>query len=158
VTTSSELERTVACGGFAAEVYLLKNGYAEKGPDDERDINRIVFHNATNDREDFWQRERGSEFTDAEDREFMNNAVGVRWRRRRCPNLQPLPFGNAGTRARALRREEGRRQASEGTTADRDIPLRLWLCKCLLLACRWPSLSVERELSTRSGPSQAAAS
>jgi len=71
-----EIERIVACGGFAAEVYLLKNGYAEKDPEDGRDINRIVFHNATNDREDFWERERGSEFTEAEDREFMRYAVG----------------------------------------------------------------------------------
>ena len=43
---TSEIERTVACGGFAAEVYLLGNGYAERGRDDESDISRIVFHNA----------------------------------------------------------------------------------------------------------------
>ena len=30
-----EIERSVACGGFAAEFYLLKNRYAEKGADDE---------------------------------------------------------------------------------------------------------------------------
>jgi hypothetical protein len=73
-----EIERTVACGGFAAEFYLLKNGYAEKGSDDERDINQIVFYNATNDREDFWGRKLGRDeaFTEAEDREFMNHAIG----------------------------------------------------------------------------------
>jgi hypothetical protein len=68
----------VACGGFAAEFYLLKNGYAERGQDDERDINGIVFHNATNDREDFWGRKLDTDdaFTEAEDREFMNHAIG----------------------------------------------------------------------------------
>ena len=29
-----DMERSVACGGFAAEFYLLKKGYAEKGQDD----------------------------------------------------------------------------------------------------------------------------
>jgi hypothetical protein len=73
-----EIERSVACGGFAAEFYLLKNGYAERGHDDERDINKIVFHNATNDREDFWGRklDRDEAFTEVEDREFMNHAIG----------------------------------------------------------------------------------
>jgi len=72
------VERSVACGGFAAEFYLLNNGYAKRGLDDERDISRIVFHNATSDREDFWGRRLGRDeaFTEAEDREFMNHAVG----------------------------------------------------------------------------------
>src|SRR5580692_9679773 len=72
------IERTVACGGFAAEFYLLNNRYAEKGPDDERAINRVLFHNATHDREDFWGRRLGrdEEFTEAEDQEFMNHAIG----------------------------------------------------------------------------------
>lgn len=78
VVTSSEIERTVACGGFAAEFYLLRNGYAERGDDDDRDINRIVFHNATNDREDFWGRKLGrdEEFTKEEDETFMHHAIG----------------------------------------------------------------------------------
>jgi hypothetical protein len=73
-----EIERSVACGGFAAEFYLLNNSRAEQDSDDERDINRILFHNATHDREDFWGRKLGAEeaFTDTEDREFMNHAVG----------------------------------------------------------------------------------
>jgi len=56
----------------------LNNGYAERGRDDERDISRIVFHNATSDREDFWGRKLGSDevFAEAEDREFMNHAIG----------------------------------------------------------------------------------
>lgn len=78
IFTSPEIERNVACGGFAAEFYLLKNAYAEKGSDDERDINQIVFHNATHDREDFWGRKLGRDevFSEAEDRAFMNHAIG----------------------------------------------------------------------------------
>ncbi len=36
-----DIERSVACAGLAAEVYLLKNGYAEQAPDDKRDINTV---------------------------------------------------------------------------------------------------------------------
>ena len=78
IVTSDAMERIVACGGFAAEVYLLKNGYAEQGPDDKRNINHVVFHNASGDREDFWGRKLGTDevFTEAEDREFMHHAIG----------------------------------------------------------------------------------
>ena len=71
-------EGNVACGGFAAEFYLLKNGHADKGSDDKRDIHRILFHNATHDIEDFWGRKLGKdeEFTEAEARGFMNYAIG----------------------------------------------------------------------------------
>lgn len=74
---TSEIERSVACGGFAAEFYLLREGYAEKGHDDERDISQIVFHNATSDREDFWGRKLGKDeaFTKAEDEKFMHHAI-----------------------------------------------------------------------------------
>ena len=70
--------RSVACGGFAAEFYILDKGYAEQDSDDERNISQVVFHNATDDREDFWQRKLGRDeaFTEAEDREFMNHAIG----------------------------------------------------------------------------------
>jgi hypothetical protein len=73
-----EIEKSVACGGFAAEVYLLKFGYAEKSADDDRDINRVPFHNATHDREEYWGRKLGSDeaFTEAEDKEFMQHAIG----------------------------------------------------------------------------------
>jgi hypothetical protein len=72
-----EIERSVACGGFAAEVYLLKNGYAEQSPDDKRDINRIVFDNASGDGHAFFGREPEAEaFTEAETMEFMNHAIG----------------------------------------------------------------------------------
>jgi hypothetical protein len=75
---ASQIEQSVACGGFAAEVYLLRNGYAERAHDDERDIDRIVFDNATIDCLDFFGRELGSYdgFTEAEAREFMNHAIG----------------------------------------------------------------------------------
>ena len=72
-----EIERSVACGGFAAEFYLLKNRYAEQGHDDKRDINQVVFHNAIIDRADFWERELGGDepFTKEEDEKFMNHAI-----------------------------------------------------------------------------------
>jgi hypothetical protein len=74
-----EIEKSVACGGFAAEFYLLNNGYAEQSRDDKRDISQIVFHNATHDREDFWGRKLGSdeEFTKEEDETFMHHAIGA---------------------------------------------------------------------------------
>ena len=73
-----EIDKSVACGGFAAEFYLLKNGYAELGHDDKRDINWIPFHNATNDREDFWGRTLGAgeEFSTSENTKFMHHAIG----------------------------------------------------------------------------------
>lgn len=75
----SEIQKCVACGGFAAEFYLLKNGLAKLGPDDKRDINKVVFGNATSDCEAFLGRELGSdgEFTEEEAREFMNHAIGA---------------------------------------------------------------------------------
>lgn len=75
---TSGIERSVACGGFAAEFYLLNYGYAEGDRDDERDISQIVFHNATGDREEFWARKLGRDeaFTKAEDEAFMHHAIG----------------------------------------------------------------------------------
>ena len=78
VVTSSEMDRTVACGGFAAEFYLLNNAHAVQSPDDKRNISQVVFHNAISDREDFWGRKLGGDeaFTEAEDKEFMRHAIG----------------------------------------------------------------------------------
>jgi hypothetical protein len=72
-----EIERSVACGGFAAEFCLLNSGYAELAPGDERDISQVVFHNATGDREAFWGRklDRDEAFTKAEDEAFMHHAI-----------------------------------------------------------------------------------
>lgn len=77
-----EIEKSVACGGFAAEVYLLNNGYAVRGQDDARNISQIVFHNATHDREAFWERKlrRDEVFTEPEDRQFMHHAIGAEGR------------------------------------------------------------------------------
>lgn len=72
-----EIEKSVACGGFAAEFYLLKNGYAEQDRTDDRDISQVVFHNATADREDFWGKKlgRSDTFSLEEDATFMSHAV-----------------------------------------------------------------------------------
>ena len=74
-----EIEKSVACGGFAAEFYLLKNGYAQQDPNDERDITEVKLHNAIWDRGDFWGLEPGQvgSFSDAQDREFMSHATKV---------------------------------------------------------------------------------
>lgn len=70
-------ERSVACGGFAAEVYLLKKGYAVQAPDDKRDIHQVVKNNASMDAHAFFGREYSSEgFEEAETREFMNHGIG----------------------------------------------------------------------------------
>jgi hypothetical protein len=70
-------ERSVACGGFAAEVYLLKKGYAVQAPDDKRDINQVVKNNSSIDAHAFFGREYSSEgFEAAETMEFMNHAIG----------------------------------------------------------------------------------
>lgn len=72
-----EIEQSVACGGFAAEFYLLDMGYAEQSIDDKRAISQIVFHNATSDREDFWGRKLGKDetFSKLEDEKFMHHAL-----------------------------------------------------------------------------------
>jgi hypothetical protein len=72
-----DIEKSVACGGLAAEVYLVKNGYAELAPDDKRDLNIALLNNASMDAHSFFGREYSSEgFTEAETREFVNHAVG----------------------------------------------------------------------------------
>jgi hypothetical protein len=103
-----EIEKSVACGGFAAEFYLLDKGYAERDRDDERDISQIVFHNATDDREDFWKRKLGRDdtFSKAEDEEFMNHAIRIVAPifNRYFPKMQELVH-----ELREARRVEGRR-------------------------------------------------
>jgi len=103
-----EIERSVACGGFAAEFYLLNNSYAERDRGDERDISRIVFHNATDDREAFWGRQLGGDdaFSEAEDRQFMHYAIGhvVPIFNSYFPGMQQL-----ARELYAARRVEGRR-------------------------------------------------
>lgn len=76
---TAEIEKSVACGGFAAEFFLLKSGYAVQSDNDKRNISQVVFHNASEDREDFWERKLGEEeaFTRAEDQAFMQHAIEV---------------------------------------------------------------------------------
>jgi hypothetical protein len=72
-----DIERSVACGGLAAEVYLVKNGYAEPAPDDKRDLNSVLLNNASMDGHAFWGREYSIDgFTETETKEFVNHAVG----------------------------------------------------------------------------------
>lgn len=73
-----EMERSGACGELAAESCLLKHGYAQRGPDDERDLSQIDFPNASGDREEFWGRKLATNeaFARAEDEAFMNHAIG----------------------------------------------------------------------------------
>lgn len=72
-----ELRRSVACGGFAAEFFLLNKGYAERAPEDHRSIDSVVFNNASTDGHAFWGRAYSSEgFEEAETREFVNHAIG----------------------------------------------------------------------------------
>lgn len=77
IVTSEEMDRSVACGGFAAEFYLLDKRYAKQRPDDKRDISDVVFHNATEDLEDFWGRKRGEEITEAEKKKFLYHALSL---------------------------------------------------------------------------------
>ncbi|WP_310611210.1 hypothetical protein [Limnohabitans sp.] len=72
-----EMERSVACGGFAAEFYLLNAGYAEWS--DVQEISAIVFGNASMDRQDFAGRvvTQDNDFTKEEDEEFMLHAIQV---------------------------------------------------------------------------------
>jgi len=71
-------DRSVACGGFAAEYFLLSKQLAEKQPNDKRDISQIVFHNASGDREEFWGRKidwSTNSFSKEEDEQFMQHAI-----------------------------------------------------------------------------------
>jgi len=73
-------ERSVACGGFAAEFYILKIGYAEQAPDDKRDIGLVPYDSAVIDCLDFWGRKLETYkdgFTEAETKAFVNHAIGL---------------------------------------------------------------------------------
>lgn len=70
-----DMERSVACGGFAAELYLLQAGYVDWV--DLQEISAIVFGNAWSDRQDFAGRTvtEDNDFTKNEDEEFMLHAT-----------------------------------------------------------------------------------
>jgi len=70
------MERNVACGGFAAEFYLLNGGYVDWSGD-VQEISAIVFSNAWSDRVDFAGRvvTQDNDLTEEEDKEFMRHAT-----------------------------------------------------------------------------------
>lgn len=76
-----ENERSVACGGFAAEFYLLQAGYVDAG--DLKDssvlasVSTLAFSNAWMDRQAFAGRlvTEDDDFTKKEDEEFMHYAI-----------------------------------------------------------------------------------
>jgi hypothetical protein len=72
-----DMERDVACGGFAAEFYLLKAGYVDWV--DLQEISATVLGNAWSDRQDFARRTvtEDNDFTKEEDEEFVRHATQV---------------------------------------------------------------------------------
>ncbi len=70
-----DMERSVACGGFAAEFCLLQAGYVDWI--DLQEISAIVFGSAWSDRQDFARRAvtEDNDFTKEEDEEFMLHAI-----------------------------------------------------------------------------------
>jgi len=63
------------CGGFAMEFALLRSG--RLAVVDEREITQVLFRNATIDREMYWRKPSGAEFSEEEDREFMTVATNL---------------------------------------------------------------------------------
>lgn len=76
-----DMERRVACGGFAVEYYLLRAGYVEGGnlndPNAVEAVSALVFSNAWRDQQDFVRRTvtQDNDFTKEEDEEFMHYAI-----------------------------------------------------------------------------------
>ncbi|GAB3509742.1 M50 family metallopeptidase [Pseudoxanthomonas daejeonensis] len=74
-------ERSVACGGFAAEVYLLRAGCVEgvdpNAPEATAEVSARVFSNAWRDQQAFFRRTvtENNDFTKEECEEFMRYAT-----------------------------------------------------------------------------------
>ena len=74
-------ERSVACGGFAAEYYLLQAGYVEgvdlNDPSAVAAVSALVFSNAWRDQQAFVGRtvSEDNDFTKDENEEFMRYAI-----------------------------------------------------------------------------------
>jgi hypothetical protein len=74
-------ERSVACGGFAAEFYLLRGGYVDAGDLNDasvvQKVSALAFSNAWSDRQAFAGRTvtKENDFTKVEDEEFMRYAI-----------------------------------------------------------------------------------
>jgi len=75
--TTQPIRQSVACGGFAAEFYLLRAGYLPSV--DEKEITQTIFRNAATDREMFkgGKASDHSACTKEDDEAFMNHAVCV---------------------------------------------------------------------------------
>jgi hypothetical protein len=75
-------ERSVACGGFAAEYYLLRAGYIDgvdlHDPSAVAAVSDLVFSNAWRDHQAFVGRTvtEANDFTKEEKEEFMHYAIG----------------------------------------------------------------------------------
>lgn len=74
---NEEIRSDVLCGGFAAELFLLRNHFLPSIS--EREITQIIFINATKDREMYWRREfqPDEQFSREEDEVFMRQAATV---------------------------------------------------------------------------------
>lgn len=76
-----ETERSVACGGFAAELYLLLAGYVAgvdlKDPKQNAEASNQIFSNAWRDHQEFVGRKvtEDNDFTRQEKEEFMAYAM-----------------------------------------------------------------------------------
>jgi hypothetical protein len=70
-----DMERNVACGGYAAEFYLVQAGYVDWV--DLQEISATVLGNAWSDRQDFARRTvtEDNDFTREEDEEFVRHAT-----------------------------------------------------------------------------------
>lgn len=74
-------ERSVACGGFAAEYYLLRAGYVDgvdlNDPRAVAAVSDLVFSNTWRDQQDFHRRTvtEDNDFTKEEKEEFMRYAI-----------------------------------------------------------------------------------
>lgn len=75
------MERNVACGGFAAEYYLLRYGYVSgvdlNSPEGVASVSARLFSNAWRDHQEFVGRTvtEDNDFTKEEQEEFMNYAI-----------------------------------------------------------------------------------
>lgn len=76
-----EKQRSVACGGFAAEFYLLQAGCVDgvelNTPKGIEEVSAHVFSNAWRDHQDFIGRKvtEDNDFTKEEKEQFMNYAI-----------------------------------------------------------------------------------
>lgn len=71
--TNPDIRQAVACGGFAAEFVLLRDG--DLGSQDEREITQTIFRNAAIDREMYFSVYPNTELSQTQDQEFMDCAV-----------------------------------------------------------------------------------